>query len=44
VAAAVKERQFNGTVSLHAEYQAKDLAERKERAKQELTLLKQILN
>lgn len=40
VAKGLKERNFNGTVSLHAEYEAKDLAERKELAKKELALLK----
>jgi sugar phosphate isomerase/epimerase len=40
VGQAVKERRFNGTVSLHGEYEARDLAERKQLAKQELVLLR----
>jgi sugar phosphate isomerase/epimerase len=40
VGRAVKECKFNGTVSLHGEYEAKDLAERKKLAKEELALLK----
>jgi sugar phosphate isomerase/epimerase len=40
VAQGLKECRFNGTVSLHGEYEARDLAERKQLAKQELTLLK----
>ena len=40
VGQAVKECKFNGTVSLHGEYEAKDLAERKKLAQQELALLK----
>jgi sugar phosphate isomerase/epimerase len=43
VGQAVKEHGFNGTVSLHGEYEAKDLAERKKLAKQELALLKKHL-
>jgi sugar phosphate isomerase/epimerase len=43
VAQAVKEAKFNGTISLHGEYEAKDLAERKELAKRELALLKKHL-
>lgn len=43
VAKGLKERNFNGTVSLHAEYEAKDLAERKELAKKELASLKKLL-
>jgi sugar phosphate isomerase/epimerase len=40
VGQAVKESRFNGTVSLHGEYEAKDLDERKRLAKEELALLK----
>jgi sugar phosphate isomerase/epimerase len=40
VALGVKECRFNGTISLHGEYEAKDLAERKGLAKQELAFLK----
>jgi sugar phosphate isomerase/epimerase len=40
VGKALKERRFNGTISLHAEYEPKDLAERKELAKKELAFLK----
>jgi len=36
----VKEVRFNGTISVHGEYETKDLNERKELAKQELALLK----
>ena len=43
VGAAVKEAKFQGTVSLHGEYETKDLAERKELAKRELTALKKLL-
>jgi sugar phosphate isomerase/epimerase len=43
VGQAVKECRFNGTVSLHGEYETKDLAERTQRAKQELGLLKKHL-
>ena len=43
VAAAVKEAKFNGTISLHGEYETKDLAERKELAKRELTVLKKLM-
>jgi sugar phosphate isomerase/epimerase len=42
-AAGVKEVKFNGTISLHGEYEAKDLDERKELAKRELLFLKQKL-
>jgi sugar phosphate isomerase/epimerase len=42
VGRAVKESRFNGTVSLHGEYEAKDLAERKRLAKEELALLKKL--
>jgi sugar phosphate isomerase/epimerase len=43
VAQGLKEQKFNGTISLHGEYEAKDLAERKKLAKQELELLKKKL-
>jgi sugar phosphate isomerase/epimerase len=40
VGQALKERGYNGTISLHGEYETRDLADRKELAKQELALLK----
>ena len=40
---AGKECKFNGTVSLHGEYEASDLDERKRLAKAELALLKKVL-
>jgi sugar phosphate isomerase/epimerase len=40
VAAGLKDLRFNGTVSLHAEYEEKDLGRRKELAKAELAFLK----
>jgi sugar phosphate isomerase/epimerase len=40
VGAGLKERKFDGTVSLHGEYEAKGLDERKKLAKQELAALK----
>jgi sugar phosphate isomerase/epimerase len=43
VGLAVKETKFNGTISLHGEYETKDLAERKELAKRELALLKKMI-
>ncbi len=43
VGQAVRACKFNGTVSLHGEYEAKDLAERQALAKQELALLKKYL-
>jgi sugar phosphate isomerase/epimerase len=43
VALGLKERKYNGTISLHGEYEAKDLAERKQLAKQELAFLKKYL-
>jgi sugar phosphate isomerase/epimerase len=43
VGKGLKECKFNGTVSLHAEYEAKDLAERKKLAKEELAALKKYL-
>lgn len=39
----VKECKYNGTVSLHAEYHAPELARRKELAKAELAFMKKIL-
>ena len=42
VGQAVKESRFNGTVSLHGEYEANDLGERKRLAKEELVLLKRL--
>jgi sugar phosphate isomerase/epimerase len=43
VGQAVRDCKFNGTVSLHGEYETKDLAERQALAKQELALLKKHL-
>src|SRR5262249_19602877 len=43
VGAAVKDVKFNGTISLHGEYETKDLNERKRLAKAELELLKKLL-
>jgi sugar phosphate isomerase/epimerase len=43
VAAGLKECKFNGTVSVHGEYETSDLDERRKLAKQELTLLKKTL-
>jgi len=43
VAAGVKECRFNGTISLHGEYETKDLDERKRLAKRELDFLKKLL-
>jgi sugar phosphate isomerase/epimerase len=43
VGRGLKECKFNGTVSLHGEYDAKDMAERKKLAKEELALLKKRL-
>ncbi len=43
VAQGLKEQKFNGTISLHGEYEAKDLAERKKLAKEELEMLKKKL-
>jgi sugar phosphate isomerase/epimerase len=40
VAAGLKDTKFNGTISLHGEYETKDLAERKKLAKEELEALK----
>jgi sugar phosphate isomerase/epimerase len=43
VAQAVKACQYDGVISLHGEYETKDLAERKEWAKKELAFLKKLL-
>ena len=43
VAEGVKECRFNGTISLHGEYETKDLDERKALAKRELEFLKKLL-
>ncbi len=43
VGRGLKEVKFNGTISLHGEYRAKDLAQRKQLARQELALLKKTL-
>jgi sugar phosphate isomerase/epimerase len=43
-AQAMKDARFTGTISLHGEYEAKDLAERKELAKRELGTLKKLLS
>lgn len=40
VGQALKERHYTGTVSLHGEYEAKDLAERKDLARRELEFLR----
>ncbi|MBL8793986.1 MAG: sugar phosphate isomerase/epimerase [Planctomycetia bacterium] len=40
VGQALKDAKFNGTISLHGEYETRDLAERKQLAKQELEVLK----
>ena len=42
VGQALKEAKFNGTISLHGEYEAKDLAQRKQLAKNELETLKNV--
>ena len=42
VGQGLKECKFDGTVSLHGEYPAKDLAQRKQLARQELGLLKKL--
>ncbi len=42
-AQGVKDVKFNGTISLHGEYETKTLAERKELAKKELAFLRQRL-
>jgi sugar phosphate isomerase/epimerase len=44
VAQGLKDCRFNGTISLHGEYEAKDLEERQRLAKQELALLKSRLS
>jgi sugar phosphate isomerase/epimerase len=43
VAQGVKQVRFNGTISLHGEYEAKDLDERRRLAKEELAFLKERL-
>jgi sugar phosphate isomerase/epimerase len=43
VGAAVRKVKFNGTVSLHGEYETKDLDERRRLAQQELAFLKKVL-
>jgi sugar phosphate isomerase/epimerase len=43
VGQALKDTKFNGTISLHGEYETKDLAERKQLAKKELEALKKLL-
>jgi sugar phosphate isomerase/epimerase len=43
VAQGVKDSRFNGTISLHGEYETKDLDERKTLAKRELEFLKKQL-
>jgi sugar phosphate isomerase/epimerase len=43
VAQALKESKFNGTISLHGEYETKDQAERVQKAKDELAFLKKLL-
>jgi L-ribulose-5-phosphate 3-epimerase len=43
VGQAVKESKFNGTISLHGEYETKDQAERLQKAKDELAFLKKLL-
>jgi sugar phosphate isomerase/epimerase len=42
VGQALKEARFNGTISVHGEYETKDLAERKRLAKKELEALKKL--
>jgi sugar phosphate isomerase/epimerase len=44
VGAAVRGVKFNGTVSLHGEYETKDLDERRRLAREELALLKKVLS
>jgi sugar phosphate isomerase/epimerase len=43
VALGLRECRFNGTISLHGEYETKDVAERREKASQELAYLKKVL-
>jgi sugar phosphate isomerase/epimerase len=43
VGQGIKESRFNGTISLHGEYEARDLAERARLARGELALLKRVL-
>jgi sugar phosphate isomerase/epimerase len=40
---ALKECKFNGTISIHGEYETKDQAERLQKAKDELALLKKVI-
>ena len=40
VAQGLKERKFNGTISLHGEYECKDLPQRQRQAKEELGFLR----
>ena len=40
VAQGLKERKFNGTISLHGEYECKDLSQRQQQAKEELGFLR----
>ena len=42
VAQGLKACNYDGVIDLHAEYEAKDLAERKELAKKELAALKKV--
>ncbi|MBY0522310.1 MAG: sugar phosphate isomerase/epimerase [Gemmataceae bacterium] len=44
VAQGLKDAKFSGTISLHGEYETKDLAERKRLAKQELEALKKLFS
>lgn len=44
VARGLRDAKFNGTISVHGEYEAKDLAERKQLAKGELEKLKKLLS
>jgi sugar phosphate isomerase/epimerase len=43
VGQAVKQVRYNGTVSLHGEYEARDLEERRRLARDELAFLKKVL-
>jgi sugar phosphate isomerase/epimerase len=43
VGKAIRQVGFNGTISLHGEYDAKDIEERKRLAREELALLKKVL-
>ena len=44
VAQGLQECKFNGTISLHGEYEAKDLTQRQQQAKEELGFLKKHLS